>query len=181
MVFAVDRFHRALEPSEQGLCSNHRRAQIDGIAQLIHILEYLVKPAQMLHNHISVFFENGNGDEEVEVCREVVGPEAFPQTQHVQPGELALVPDEQHAEEEEKVCRVDGLEVEVKFWVEQLDEVVQGGELEAHAALVAEEVSFLRASHVSSDKQSDEIKVLTMRFIKFTKPQKATASSCMTA
>jgi hypothetical protein len=35
------------------------------------------------------------------------------------------------------------LEVEVEFWVEELDEMVEGGELEAHAALIAEEVSFL--------------------------------------
>ena len=79
----------------------------------------------------------------MEVGRCVVSPEGFPETQDVQPWEFALVPDEQHAEEEEEICGVDALEVEVEFWVEELDEVVEGGELEAHAALVAEEVAFL--------------------------------------
>jgi hypothetical protein len=97
----------------------------------------------MLHNDFPVFFEYGDCDEQVEVCGEIVGPEAFPETQDIGPLELALVPDEEHAEEEEEVCGVDGLEVEVKFWVEELDEVVEGGELEAHAALIAEEVTFL--------------------------------------
>ena len=73
----------------------------------------------------------------------IVSPEGFPETQDVQPGEFALVPDEQHAEEEEKVCGVDALEVQVEFWVEELDEVVEGSELEAHATLVAKEVAFL--------------------------------------
>lgn len=63
----------------------------------------------------------------MEICRSIVSPEGFPESQDVQPGEFALVPDEQHAEEEEEVCRVDALKVEVEFWVEELDEVVEGG------------------------------------------------------
>lgn len=59
---------------------------------------------------------------------------------------FALVPDEQHAEEEEEVGGVCGLEVEVEGGVHELDEVVEGEELGAHAGLVAEEVTFLLRS-----------------------------------
>jgi len=63
----------------------------------------------------------------VEVGGCIVSPEGFPEAQDVQPGKFALVPDEQHAEEEEEVCRVDALKVQVEFRVEELDEVVEGG------------------------------------------------------
>jgi len=56
---------------------------------------------------------------------------------------FALVPDEQHAEEEKKVGGVGGLEVEVEGGVHELDEVVEREKLGAHAGLVAEEVALL--------------------------------------
>lgn len=68
---------------------------------------------EMLHDDVSVFFQNGKRDEEVEVAAEEIGPEGFPQAQGVDPFEFALVPDEEHAEKEEKVGGVGGLEVEV--------------------------------------------------------------------
>lgn len=79
----------------------------------------------MLHDDIAVFFQDGQRDEEVEAAAEPVGPQRLPQTQHVDPFELALVPDEEHAKEEEEVGRVGGLEVEVEFRVHELDEVVK--------------------------------------------------------
>lgn len=57
--------------------------------------------------------------------------------------EFALVPDEQHAEEEEEVGGVCFLEVEVEGWVHELDEVVEGEELSTHAGLITEEVALL--------------------------------------
>lgn len=75
------------------------------------VFKDFVKVFQVLHDDVAVFFEDGEGDEEVEAAGEVVGPEGFPEAQDVGPFELALVPDEEHAEEEEKVGRVGGLEV----------------------------------------------------------------------
>lgn len=49
--------------------------------------------------------------------------------------------------------------MEVEFRVEELDEVVEGGELEAHAALVAEEVSFLKRFCVSNDTRARQRRV----------------------
>ena len=70
--------------------------------------------------------------------------------------------------------------MEVEGRVHELDEVVEGEELGAHAGLITEEIAFLltvsgRADGLGGGKE------LTIRFIKPTKPQKATASSCMTA
>ena len=88
-----------------------------------------------------MLLQDRQGDKQVKLRREVVGPQQLPQPQDITPVELALVPDEQHAEEEEEVGRVGGLEVQVELWVEELDELVERGELGAHAGLVAHEVA----------------------------------------
>lgn len=101
---------------------------------------------EVLHNDISVLLENGQSNEEVETTGQVIRPQDLPEVQHVQPRELALVPDEQHAEEEEEVGGISALEVQVKFWVHELDEVVEREKLFTHAALVTEKVP-LHAIH----------------------------------
>lgn len=107
------------------------------------VFENLVEMLQMIHNDIPMFLKNGQGEEEMEAAGEVVCPQGFPETEDVCPFELALVPDEKHAEEEEKVGAVGGLQVQVELGVHELDEVVNREELGAHAGLVAEEVLFL--------------------------------------
>lgn len=96
-----------------------------------------------------MLLQNRQRDEEMEVAAQMIRPEGFPQPQNVRPLELALVPDEEHAEEEEEVGGVCFLEVEVEGGVHELDEVVEGEELSAHAGLVAEEVALLVIASVS--------------------------------
>ena len=110
------------------------------------IFEHLVKVLQMLHDNVAVLLQDRERDEQVEVGAEVVRPQALPEPQRIGPLELALVPDEQHAEEEEEVGRVGGLEVHVELRVHELHQVVQGEQLRAHPGLVAQEVP-LHAVH----------------------------------
>jgi len=84
----------------------------------------------------------------VEVAAQEVRPQGFPEPKNISPLELALVPYQQHAKEEEEVSRVSGLEVEVERGIHQLDEMIKGEELSSHAGLVTEEVSFLVLSLV---------------------------------
>ena len=79
----------------------------------------------------------------MKVAAQVVCPERFPQAKHICPFKFTLVPDEQHAEEEEEVGRVCGLEVKIKGWIHELNEVVKSQKLGSHAGLIAEEISFL--------------------------------------
>ena len=90
-----------------------------------------------------MLLQNRQRDEDVEVAAAIIGPQRLPQTEHVGPFEFALVPNEQHSEEKEEVCRVGGLEVQVKLGIHELDKVVECRELLAHAGLVAEEVPLL--------------------------------------
>lgn len=110
------------------------------------IFQHLIEMQQVDHNDIAMLLQYGEGDEEVEAAAEEVGPEALPQAQDVGPVELALVPDEQHAEEEEEVGAVGGLEVGVQPGVHELDEVVERAQLVPHPGLVAQEVA-LHAPH----------------------------------
>lgn len=107
------------------------------------VLKNFVEVLQMIHDDIAMLFENGQGEEEMEAAGEIICPERFPETENVRPFEFALVPDNQHAEEKEEVGAVGGLEVQVELGVHELNEVVDGEELGAHAGLVAEEVLFL--------------------------------------
>lgn len=100
----------------------------------------------MIHNHIAVFLQDAHGHKEMETTGQIVGPQGFPQTEHVGPFKLPLVPDQQHAEKEEEVGAIGGLQVEVELGVHQLHEMVEREELGAHARLVAEEVLFLTLS-----------------------------------
>lgn len=79
----------------------------------------------------------------MKVATQEVGPEGFPESEHIYPFEFALVPDEQHTEEEEKVGRVGTLEVEVEVRIHELDEVIECEELGTHAGLIAEKVTLL--------------------------------------
>ena len=79
----------------------------------------------------------------MELAAHEVGPERFPEAKDVGPLKFALVPNEQHAEEEEKVSRVSRLKVKVEGRVHQLDEMVESEELCTHARLIAEEIALL--------------------------------------
>lgn len=92
---------------------------------------------QMRHNNIPMFLQNRKCNKDVKVRTIHIGPERFPETEYVWPFKLAFIPYEQHAEEEEKVGRIGFLEVEIEFWVHELDEVVKSEELVSHARLVA--------------------------------------------
>jgi hypothetical protein len=61
---------------------------------------------QMVHDDITVFFENGESNEKMEVAGQIVCPKRFPQAEDVPPTELALVPNEQHAEIEKEVSAI---------------------------------------------------------------------------
>lgn len=98
---------------------------------------------QVVHDHVAVFLEDGESNEQVEIAGQVVGPEGLPETKDVGPLEFTLVPNQEHPEKEEKIGAVCRLQVEVKLRVEQLQEMIQSEKLDAHARLVAEEVSLL--------------------------------------
>ena len=49
------------------------------------------------------------------------------------PFKFALVPHEQHTEEEKEIGGVSGLEVKVEGRIDKLDEVVEGEQLSSHA------------------------------------------------
>ena len=67
------------------------------------VLQHLIKVLQMRHDDISMLFQDGQSNEDVEIAAEVVCPERFPHSQHVVPFKLSLIPYKQHAEEEEEV------------------------------------------------------------------------------
>lgn len=79
----------------------------------------------------------------MKIAAQEVGPEGFPESEHIDPFEFALVPDEQHSEKEEKVGRVGALEVEVEVWIHELDKVIECEELGTHAGLIAEKITLL--------------------------------------
>src|SRR5690349_14556447 len=96
---------------------------------------------EVVHDDIPVLLENGHRDEDMIVGAHVIGPEALPEPEHVEPLKLALVPDEEHAEEEEKVGTLGLLEMKVELRVEQLHQLIQRQQLLPHATLVAEKVA----------------------------------------
>jgi hypothetical protein len=98
---------------------------------------------QVFHDWRPVLLENSQSDKEVEITAVEIGPETFPQEEHVVPREFPLVPDQQHSEEEEEIRAVRGLEVKIELRVHELDKLVECCELEAHAGLIAEVVALL--------------------------------------
>lgn len=80
---------------------------------------------QMIHNHIAVFLQDAQCHKEMEATGQIVRPQGFPQTQHVRPLEFPLVPDQQHAEEEEEVGAFGRLQVKVELRVHELHEMVE--------------------------------------------------------
>jgi len=79
----------------------------------------------------------------VEIAAQIVRPQRFPQSENIGPLKFPLVPYEEHSEEEEEICRVGGLKVNIQLRVHKLDEMVKCEKLFAHTGLVAKEVSFL--------------------------------------
>jgi len=80
----------------------------------------------MLHNNIPMLFQNCKRNKQVKLTTHEIRPQAFPKAEYIGPFEFTLVPDEQHAEEEEKVGRIGGLKMQVQRWVHKLNEVVEG-------------------------------------------------------
>ena len=97
------------------------------------VFQNLVKMLQVLHDDISVFFQYRQGDEKVVVAAQPVGPQCFPQAKHIRPFELALVPDEEHSEKEEKVGGVSRLKMKIEGGIHELNKMVEGQKLLAHA------------------------------------------------
>jgi hypothetical protein len=104
---------------------------------LLTILEHFIKVLQMRHDDISVLLQDGKSYEDVKVTTLIVCPQRLPQSKGVGPFELSLVPHKKHAEEEEKVGRVGGLQMEVELRVHELYKVVERRELLAHPGLVS--------------------------------------------
>ena len=146
--FLVNRLDGLLEALEQRFSANEGRLQIDGAGELVDVFQYFVEALEMVHDDITVLLQNRQSDENVKVRAEEVGPQTLPHAQDVFEGELALEPDEGHAEEEEEIRAVEFFEVLVECRVEELAEVVEREELQPHAGLVAKEVAFHPAHEV---------------------------------
>ena len=110
------------------------------------VFQDLIKVLQVLQDDISVFLKDGKGNEEMEVATVIIRPQPLPQTEHVGPYELALVPDKQHAEEKEEIGGVGGLQVHIELRIHELQQVVESEQLCPHARLIAQEVAFLTKS-----------------------------------
>ena len=153
-----------------------------GEEESLTIFQHLIKPSQMLHDDLPMLLQDRQRNEQMEVAAHIIRPQALPQPQHVRPFKFAFVPDEQHAEEEEKIRRIGFLEVEIEGGVHELDEVIEGEKLGSHAGLVAEEVALLAITDQRERPQPTEWRRRgTILSMKPTKPQKAIASSCSTA
>ena len=79
----------------------------------------------MRHDDIPVLLQNREGDEKMEAAAQVICPEDFPEMKDVRPLEFALVPDQEHAEEEEKVGAVCFLEVLIQLGVHKVNKIVE--------------------------------------------------------
>lgn len=90
------------------------------------VLEHLVKVLQVLHDNIAVSLEDSQCKEKMELSTEEVRPEPFPESQHVHPVELSLVPYQDHSEKEEEVGAVGALEMIPQLRVHELNKLVQG-------------------------------------------------------
>lgn len=81
----------------------------------------------------------------MELAAQVIGPQHLPQAEDIIPWEFPLIPDEEHAEEEEEVGGVCRLQMCVQLRVHELYKMIEGDKLRAHPGLVTEKVSFLQA------------------------------------
>jgi hypothetical protein len=97
----------------------------------------------VIHDDISMLFENSQSDKEVKAAAKPIRPERLPESQDVDPHKLSLVPHKQHTKEEEEVCAISSLEMEIELWIHQLNKLVECHELEPHSRLVSEKVPLL--------------------------------------
>lgn len=134
-LLAVDSFDRALETAEELLGPEKSGREVDGIGEFVDlctssveikgrgrcnkrtIFQDLVKVLQVLHDDIPMLLKYGQCDKKMKVAAQEICPQALPQSKYICPQEFALVPDKQHAEEEEEVGRVGTLEMKVKSWI----------------------------------------------------------------
>lgn len=79
MVLAINLPHNLLKPVKQHVRRDQRALHINRPAQLIDVLEHLVKAAQMLDDNVAMPLEDSERDEDVELRRTVVGPQRLPQ------------------------------------------------------------------------------------------------------
>lgn len=79
------------------------------------VFQNLVKMLQVVHDDITMFLENGQRNEQMEAAGEIICPECLPETKDISPFKLALVPDQQHAEEEKEVGAISGLQMQIEL------------------------------------------------------------------
>jgi hypothetical protein len=98
--------------------------------------------------------EDSEGDKEYELIRIVIGPKYLtsaliidtthlPEANDLIKVEFPLEGNQDPAETEEQVQRTGTIEMGVKFWIHDSNELLQGTELAFHPALIAKEVGFL--------------------------------------
>ena len=81
------------------------------------ILQNLIKMLEVIHDNISMFFENGQSDKEVKAAAEPICPKRLPQPQDIDPFKFSFVPHKQHPEEEEEVRAISSLKMEIELWI----------------------------------------------------------------
>ena len=74
-------------------------------AEVVCVLQDLVKLLQVPDDHIPVALQDGERDKEVELVRVVVGPNDLPEPDDLREGKLPLERNEDPAEAEEEVER----------------------------------------------------------------------------
>jgi hypothetical protein len=107
------------------------------------IFEHFVEMLEMRHDDVSMFLQNCQCNEDVEIATIVISPKRLPESQDIGPFEFSLVPDKEHTEEKEEVCGIGGLEMEIEFRIHNLDEMIECKKLFAHAGLIAKEIALL--------------------------------------
>jgi hypothetical protein len=98
---------------------------------------------EVCHDDISMPFQYGQSNEDVEVAAIKVGPKSLPEPQDVIPLKLPFVPNQQHAEEEKEIGRIGILEMKIELRIHELHQLIEGEELFSHARLVAKEIPLL--------------------------------------
>jgi hypothetical protein len=91
---------------EERFCPRENRDQVHGVGKLVDVFQHLIEMFQVVHYDVAMFLENSECNKKMEAAGEIVRPKGFPQAKCVAPFELALVPNKQHSEKEEKVCAV---------------------------------------------------------------------------
>ena len=87
----------------------------------------------MTHDDVSVFFENSESNEEMEIATQPIRPKSLPQAKHIRPFEFTFEPDQEHSEEEKEIGGICRLKMKIKSRIHELNKVIKREQLVAHA------------------------------------------------